>query len=237
MQSVEQTLQTKLASRPIRSDARIWMVSAIFGSILSIVIGFYYYLLRGSLMIETVNMIFADVAFILVGCSFLLGALCYFWNFADGYICYRKHVGLTGFLFGCTHVLISLLVYPAFTRFERYSIDDEFYLKFLYGLIAFAIFSMMAVISNQFAVHELGGILWRRLLRVGYIGYFFVLLHFVPATSATWINWIEHVSVYPRLPPFSLILFLFGLIVLMMRILVFISASSVFHTRQSNTTP
>ncbi len=229
MSQAEQTLHAKLVGQHTHTDTQLWMRSIVFSICVSLFIGIYYFIQRDFISIETINVIIADVSFILIGLSFGLSSVCYFWNFADQYIVYRKHIGLTGFVYAWLHLTLSFLIYPAFLRFSQYSISDIFYLKFFYGVIAFIIFTVMAIISNRFAVHELGGVMWRRLLRVGYIGYIFVLFHFVPIFWLIWIKWAMQLSTYPRLPPFNLFLFFFGLLVLILRAALFITTLHLFN--------
>ncbi|MBP9728257.1 MAG: ferric reductase-like transmembrane domain-containing protein [Candidatus Moranbacteria bacterium] len=148
----------------------------------------------------TTNKALADSAMILIGLSFALSGLCYFWNFVDTKIIYRKYLGLAGFAFGLAHGVMSLVFYlywkpqgyetnPIFVIDHQWNLGI-FLVSNIYalasGVVALLIFFMMALISNQYAIHELGGVWWRRLLRVGYLAYVFATLHFLIKNIPEW---------------------------------------------------
>jgi DMSO/TMAO reductase YedYZ heme-binding membrane subunit len=77
---------------------------------------------------------------------------------------------------------------------------------FAAALVAFFIFLMMTLISNCYAVHALGGVWWRRLLRVGYAGYLAAGLHLSIKNIAEWS--LVSPAGGPQLPPLNLLIFL-----------------------------
>jgi DMSO/TMAO reductase YedYZ heme-binding membrane subunit len=179
---------------------------------------FYYYLtwleIPGML-----NKAIADTSVILMGLSMLLTSVCYFWNFADTTIIYRKHLGLVGFGFAMIHLVLSnktLLQLTNETSWQTGAVKPV-----IAGLVATIIFAIMALISNKIATTKLGGVGWGRILRTGYIALFFVLLHVVYLKGARWIPWFQ--TGIDRPPSLSLLITIFIIIVLLSRILLWLS--------------
>jgi len=177
----------------------------------------------------TVNKALADTAMILIGFSFALSGLCYFWDFFDTKIIYRKYLGIAGFAFGLAHGVMSLIFYlylkprgyetnPIFILDHQWDFGS-FFIPNLYAfasaVIALLIFAMMTAISNQYAIHELGGVWWRRLLRVGYLAYIFATLHFLIKNIPEWK--VMFATGVQTLPPLNMFIFLLVVGVIMLR--------------------
>lgn len=190
----------------------------------------YLWLTEPGTLPVTVNKALADTAMILIGCSFLLSSLCYFWDFVDCQIVYRKHLGLLGFALALAHGVMSLVFYlyykphgyetdPIFVLDHQWLIGS-FFVSNLYAfaaaLVAFVIFLMMTLISNRFAVHQLGGVWWRRLLRVGYLGYIAAALHFSIKNIPEWLVLSQTQGII--LPPLNLFIFLLVCVVIGFRL-------------------
>lgn len=193
----------------------VWVSLCLF-------VGSYWYLTLtewGS-MIVTTNKALADTAMILIGLSFVLSGLCYFWNFVDTKIVYRMYLGLAGFAFALSHGVMSAVFYflwkpfgyednPIFILNHRWDfgaflVPNEY--AFYSALVALSIFALMAAISNQYAIHELGGLWWRRLLRVGYLAYVLGAVHLAIKNIPDWMNLLTLAE--PALPPLNFIVFL-----------------------------
>jgi DMSO/TMAO reductase YedYZ heme-binding membrane subunit len=182
----------------------------------------YWYLsvTEAATLSVTANKAAADTAMILIGLSFALSGLCYFWNVVDTKIVYRKYLGLAGFAFCLGHAVMSLIFY-LYLKPRGYESNPIFILDhqwdfgsfvvsnlyaFISAVIALVIFAMMAAISNQYAIVELGGVWWRRLLRVGYIAYVFTALHFLIKNIPEWMIFFRADTVTP--PPLNFCIFL-----------------------------
>lgn len=178
----------------------------------------------------TMNKALADSAMILIGLSFALSSLCYFWDFFDCLIIYRKYLGLVGFALGVAHGVMSFVFYlywkprgyetnPIFILDHQWDFGI-FFVSNLYAfasaMVAFLIFLMMTAISNQYAIHELGGIWWRRLLRLGYIAYIFATIHFAIKNIPEWREAFSMTT--PTLPPLNFVIFLLVGAVIIMRL-------------------
>lgn len=179
---------------------------------------FYAFFQTGGLGIVAVSAALAQTAFLLIGLSMVLSSICYFWNFADTKIIYRKYLGLSGFAFALTHGIIALWFLPGVSFLDYFKQNNI--MPFTFGVLALFIYSMMALISNKYAITKLGGNFWRLLLRLGYLAYAYTIIHFALRSSSQWMQWVAS----PRsLPPMSLLLFLFGLGVIILRLALFLS--------------
>lgn len=167
---------------------------------------------RGSVSLGVVNRAFADTAFILIGISFSLSSLSHFWQFFHATIVYRKDIGLAGFAFVVAHTIVSLWFLPNRFPFPQYYLAQENILSFSFAVSALVIYSVMTAISNKAATRLLGGTLWKYLLRLGYVAYIYTILHF-------------GLKVFGRenLAPSTIFLFVFGFIVLSLRIALWIA--------------
>jgi DMSO/TMAO reductase YedYZ heme-binding membrane subunit len=173
---------------------------------------------------RVLNETFADAGFIIIGCSFALSGICYFWNFADTHIGYRKYVGIVGFYLAAAHTAIALTRTPlsAFLAAERFT-------PFLAAVFSMLIFLLMAVVSNTMAIKVLGYAHWKKILQFGYWAYLAGLVHFGMINQERWIRWIGEAQV-ASLPQLSLVVFVFGSFVLGLRIALWIDTKKK-HSR------
>ncbi len=172
----------------------------------------------------------ADTAIILIGLSFALSGVCYYWQSFSPLIIYRRYLGITGFVYGLIHALFSLFsyffnsgappgIYNFFKTWTFFSIKISNVVAFLFGLFALLFFAFMTLISNKTAQKKLAQS-WRPLLRAGYIAFVFVMIHFSIKKYSIWASWLSYKI---GLPPSSLLLTIFGLIVIGLRIVLHIN--------------
>ncbi len=214
-------VQAHIALGHHANDRRMWIEMIVYSIILLVVISGYYFVQSSPFTGRTINRIFADLSMLLIGISLILSGVCYFWDFADKYIIYRKHIGLVGVCYMILHIILSVVM-SAYSPFPGYYLEDKRILSFIAAVLGTIIFSGMAVISNRFAIAEIGPQLWRNLMRFGYIGFAFTLYHFGAKGMPYWLPWFmgESKSIVPS---FGLIVFLFGIVVLVMRVALWIS--------------
>lgn len=86
---------------------------------------------------------------------------------------------------------------------------------FITGALALIIFAVMASISNRYAVHELGGKTWRRVLRFGYVAFALATAHFIFVGLTQWQKWFTG---FKGLPPLGIAIIVFALFVFILRI-------------------
>lgn len=205
--------------KPIKSwrllfNTLIFSVFVFFGGSL------YLFVRRGDYDLFVANKALATTSLVLIGLSFALSGLCYFWNFVDTKIIYRKFLGLVGFAFAIAHVIVALNFLP-----HKFAYPDWFTankVSVIFGALALLIFTIMATISNRFTAFELGDKRWRMILRIGgYLAFIFVIIHVALLKYPEWIKWLT--TMEPLLPPLSLLGIIFAAAVIILRIALFIS--------------
>ena len=199
-------------------EIALYLKSGIFGLI---VFGLCYAYLKWMNIPGELNKSVADTSILLMGLSMLISSICYFWNFLDWTIAYRKYLGLIGFAFGVSHLALSWA--PFMSLFEAKTWEQGRMWPVLAGAVAFVIFTIMVLISNSFMARSLGGKVWRFILRTGYVALILVFVHVVLLKSARWITWYEGGMKTP--PSLSLIVSVFMGVVLLMRVILMISVS------------
>lgn len=196
--------------------------TTLYSIVVFLMISLYLNLYYSTFSWKIANKAFAHTGFILIGISFMLSSLCYFWNFADRYIMYRKHLGLVGFAYVVIHTFVTLVTLSHYFPFPSYFLNRINLFPFIAAVIALIILIFMAAISNRYAIGELGGKNWKLALRTGYIAYVFSIIHFGLKTYPGWIYWL---SGQGKLPPLDLIVVLFGVLVILMRLALWIATS------------
>lgn len=210
----------------------LWRNTIIFSIVLTVFAAVYYYFYRGTFSVSIANRTLGDVAVILIGLSFILSSICYFWNFADHLIIYRKQLGIVGFVYALIHALVIVFYLdPIFTNFASY-LEQPNFLAYSLGLAAILMFAGMTAISINALMHKIGGKLWRELLQAGYIAYVFSIIHFVLLSYPFWIRWFTERRTF--LPPFGLLTALFGILVILMRITLMIH--KITHEKNNSPT-
>lgn len=200
-------------------DFKYYLHSAIVGLI---VFGACVGYLKWLAIPGEMNKAAADTAIILIGMSMWLTSICYFWNFLDWAIIYRKYFGLVGFAFAVAHLLLSwspflTLLVPANWQAGRIW-------PLATGAVALLIFTAMALISNSAAAKMLGGKRWRQFLRVGYGALMLVWAHVVLLKSSRWVTWYQEGMTTP--PSLSFLVTIFMVIVVVMRLAMWWSIRS-----------
>lgn len=202
-----------------------WINCITLGSLIFVLLLWYQIFRETDSFINLINRTLADSAMILIGLSFALSGIGYFFNFADHLVQYRKYLGLVGFWMILAHGVYSLINYlfvnTLSNRFNLYytwnvlGIKISNLIAFGFGLLSLLIFIMMAIISNNWAVKKITAPTWRRLLRLGYIAYLLGGLHFVIKRISVWNYWWENITPYP---PLSLTIAVIIIIVIILRI-------------------
>lgn len=198
----------------------LWIKTILFAAFIYVLCFGYYKLAKfpitgNRLISETM----ANAGMIMIGISFMMSGLTYFWNFIDTKIIYRKYIGLLGFYMTAVHIYIALKF--SFENPARSFSEGWDVIAFLLGCLALAIFLEMAIVSNQYSVRELGNKAWRIILRTGYIAYLFAVVHIIIKKFDLWKEWFD--DKMTSLPPLSLIIGIFSLIVFGMRIALWIA--------------
>src|SRR3989338_4741936 len=155
----------------------------------------------------------------LIALSFLMRAMSLAWPKVFGPKLYlRKWFGLFGFGFAAIHAMMSLLLfnasnYPKFFVKGQLSLVGE--LSMLFGILAFFVFSIVALTSLPAIAKAMKPQDWQNVQRTGYIAFFLVLLHvFVMGFE----GWLTPDKWPGGLLPISLIAFIIIVFVLLVRL-------------------
>lgn len=187
-------------------------------------IGSRYNIIKGlpynTIPLYVSNKAIALTALFFIVFSYALGSLARFWRFFVPYLALRKNFGLIGFGFAAVHSVISLLLftpayYPKFFT-PMGTLTTEGMLSILFGVLAFIIFSIVAIASIPSVEATLGYKKWQMIQRTGYVGLLIVMLHVI---FMGWKGWL-HPADWQGMLPMSLIAFLLIFIVLFLRLVV-----------------
>lgn len=200
------------------AERRLWYRSIFFTGIVFSVFVLYSLLYTGDANALMLSRAVAGTGGTLIGLSFLLSSLCYFFDFADTKIGYRKYLGLIGYFFALTYSFMLLYLDPV--KYFYGFFDNFLTADVLLGVTAMAIFTGMAIISNSTMMMKIGPARWRFLLRFGYLAYGLLVIRAVIIEQYEWGVWL---STFSTLPPPRLLLSVFAICVIGMRLAVSIS--------------
>ena len=198
-----------------QGELRLWYRTFFFTALLFCVMFVYSYAFFQELSILMLSKAVAGTGGFLIGFSFMLSSMCYYFDFLDKKIGYRKFLGVTGYYFALAYSIMLLFVNPG--RYFYGFFDNLITPDFLFGLSAMAILTVMAAVSNNKAMMAIGPKRWRTILRFGYLAYGLLVIRAFFVDGQQWLDWF---SVMDRVPPPRLVLTVFATIVLAMRISV-----------------
>lgn len=162
------------------------------------------------------NKIAGLLAFLLLGITLIIGPLAYFFPSAfDRLKIYRKYLGISGFFVAIVHIILSSIFYFHLRLdYMLFDIKNEHLLGVYMGLLAFGILLTETLISNEKAMKFLGSHNWKTIQMVSYAALVFAILHFFLIETNKGVFIIRR--------PLGKIIFVFGFIVLVVRMLVFL---------------
>lgn len=193
--------------------------SFLFGLLIFALSSFYLFLRRSDYSLYIANKAIAVSALFLLGLSLVLGSFCYFCNFADNKLIYRKWLGITGFIFATIHIIISVFFISHF-RFSDWIFNHK--ISFIFGISAFFLFLIMFILSNKYFENKLGEIIWIKIFHYcGNTGFLFIGVHLSFLKYKEWIKWFKTFD--PALPPLSLFGIIFIVFVFALEAAAFIS--------------
>lgn len=200
------------------AELKAWIKSAIYGIIVFCVFLGYVSVYYGTLHMTAVSAAVAAAAAVMIGSSFALSGIAYYFDFLDREIFFRKYIGLIGYFMALAYSLMLPVVNPDiyFTGIPR----NLFSTDYLLGLSAMAILTMMAVISNKKMMLKLGPKRWRHLLQLGYLAYMLLITRAIVIEGHVWIVWFSELK---GLPPPRLVISIFAAAVILLRISVTVS--------------
>ncbi len=156
---------------------KLWLHSCSIALAIAAFFFLYVSYLDGPFTLVSFAKVMAGTANFLFAMSLSLSSFGYFFNFLDSKIVYRKYFGLLGYGAALAYTLLLPVLRP-----ERYGsgLAEYFWTSdVLLGLAAMAIFTGMAIISNDRAMLAIGPVRWRNLLRLGYVAFFLLVIRAV----------------------------------------------------------
>lgn len=197
---------------------RIIRNTIAFSIILYLLFLWTAYALDGVLVLRTFSKPLAATAAILFGSSFALSGFCYYFDFLDTKIGYRKYLGLVGYVYAMLYSVSLLMVEPEtyFYGFAKNFFTPDIQL----GVIAMALFTFMAIISNNKVMVSMGPQRWRKVMRVGYVAWLLLAFRAWYLEADLWRNWFV---TYQGFPPPRMLLSFFVVGVILFRLSIEVS--------------
>lgn len=192
---------------------KMWITSIVIGLGLYGIFLLYLFIQQGSFSSSLLSTALAATAATLIGFSFGLSSMSYYFNFLDTKIGYRKYFGLTGYGFALLYS-ISLLFVDKKIYLDGFS-TNLLTPNFLLGLCAMSILTFMMLISNNKVMKLMGPKNWRIGLRLGYVAYILLIIRAAVLEGNTWIDWFQSPN---SLPPLRLIISIFAATILTLRL-------------------
>ncbi|MBT4209377.1 MAG: hypothetical protein HOE19_00430 [Candidatus Komeilibacteria bacterium] len=159
--------------------------------------------------------------------SFSLSGFCYWWDFLDTKIGYRKYLGLIAYWLALAYSISILLINP--DKYLFHLTDNLFTADVLLGGISMLIFTFIAIISRDKIMLAMGPHKWRYTLRLGYLAWILLALRAWFVEKEIWLDYLEDFSGFP--PP-RLLLSLLVIAVLIFRISIDISKKCIPFTNK-----
>lgn len=196
----------------------LWFKPILFSLFGLIFFGLYAYLYLGDFSLLGLSMTIAGTASLCIGISFALSGLSYYIGYFRRFLGYRRYIGLLGYFFALTYSIMLLFVDPDY--YYRGFIANIGSMNFILGLLAMAIFTTMAAISNNYSMKKLGVELSHAILRLGYLAYFILIIRAVIIEGSTWEIWVKTLN---GLPPPRILISIFALLVILLRLMLWFS--------------
>lgn len=197
---------------------KMWAVPIVTALLLLVIFSVYAFFWQSEFSLFTMSVGVAGAAAFLIGFSFGLSGISYYFDFLDREIAYRKNLGLVGYFMALAYSVLLLFVDPEKYFYGFFNNLPSF--DFILGLSAMGILTLMAIVSNNFVMRKIGAYNWRFILRLGYVAYLMLILRAVIMEGQDWFLWLQR---FDSLPPPRLIVSLFAISVIMLRISMEIS--------------
>ena len=89
----------------------MWLDTISFGGLIFLFVCYYYFFQGDNFSLQFINKTTAATAIVLMGLSFALSGVGYYWDFLDKKVAYRKYLGIVGYFFVLWHGINSLYFY------------------------------------------------------------------------------------------------------------------------------
>lgn len=213
-----------LSSNPLDVLARkLWRQVFVLTLTLFVFFGVYNLTLFHGISVRWFSQTLIGTSGILFCLSLGLSSLNFYFPTTFGKrVIYRRYLGLMGYFVALIDLSLLLTLEHEYYVFGL--AENLFTPDLILGGTAMAIFTLMALISNQEATNILGPKLWRNLLRLGYLALLLLVMRAFVIEGLGWNRWLFDPI---GLPPVRLLISFMALMVLFARL------SLVFHSWRS----
>ena len=200
----------------------LWLKTILFSIFLFGIFLLYICYELGSFSLLSIDKSIAAVAFILIGLSLALSTVSHFFPVFEPIFKYRKYFGLCGYFVLLIHLFVLLVLLGNVYPFPSYYLESDHFFSFIFIAIpAISIYTLMALISNNYATKKLGGKVWRNLLRLGFFAYFLSLTYLSLTSWTDWEKWFEMGK--GSMVPSSMLIVYYGSLILLGRVVLHIA--------------
>lgn len=206
---------------------RIWQHSLIIVFVVFLLMIAFSSIIDGRFGFLSISKALAGTSALAFGASFSLSGFCYWWDFLDTKIAYRKYLGLMGFWLALAYSFSLLIVDP-----DRYLFGfwkNLFTADISLGIISMLIFTFIALISRDKIMLKMGPQKWRYALRFGYLAWVLLALRAYLIEKDLWSIYL---ATFTGFPPPRLLLSLLVITVLVFRISIDVSKKCIPFTNK-----
>lgn len=223
------TQQPKPAPSPY---TKMWRASFQLGGAVFFACLIYVFLYYGNLSIVALSAAIGGAAAFMIGISYAMSGVGYYFDFLDAKVAYRKYYGLVGLLGAFIYAYTLCFVNPGRYFFGfLYNLGT---LDFILGILAMGILVFMVIISTPEGIKTIGAENWRLGLRTGYLASALFVTRATIVFRHEWTEWLRHGHWY--LPPLMLIATVFTILVILLRGSIFVVEEIKKMRRQKKST-
>ena len=206
-------------SLPSTIKFKMWRASLIIATVFFIIFFGYTFKFYGGLSLLATSQAVSGTATIMLGLSFAMSGIGYWWDFLDSKVAYRKYLGLTGFWLALLYAIMLIFINP--DRYFYNLADNLGTTDVLFGIGAMIIFIFMSMISRSWVIQAMGAANWRYGLRIGYLAYAMLVARAAIVDHSIWAEWWQ--VPLDSLPPVSLLISVFAVVIIGFRGSIFLS--------------
>lgn len=195
------TPTTVINSQTLHLHRHLWRNSWLVGGVIFILSWLYQLATGAAVNWYSLSKALAGTGAVLIAASFALSGFCYYFDFLDTKLGYRKYLGLIGFYFSLGYAVSLVILYPELYGWGLFSRLNQ--AEVILGLAAMVILTGMAIISNPKIMLKMGVSVWRHCLRLGYLAMLLLVIRAYLLESEWWWSWLQQPD---GLPPGRLLL-------------------------------
>ena len=202
------------------------MARDIYFIIFLLILGLIFYL-DDHFSFLTISKALAGTSALMLAASFSLSGFCYYWDFLDTKIAYRKYLGIVAYYLALAYSFSLVVLDPG--KYLYGFFDNIFSADIMLGGIAMLILTFMTVISTDKMMLRMGPKKWRYALRLGYLAWVLLAIRAWFLEQEIWDVYLDDPTGFP--PP-RLLLSLLVIVVLIFRISIDVSKKCIPFTNK-----